>query len=95
MIALSDVSKDPLELPPGFEWVEVDVTSDAEMTVVYTLLRDHYVTDDDGMFRFDYSVELLRWAICPPHWRRDWHIGVRRVKGNQLVDVFGERWHGP
>jgi hypothetical protein len=32
-----------------------------EMTVVYNLLRDHYVTDDDGMFRFDYSIALLRW----------------------------------
>lgn len=46
---------------------QVDVTNDAEMTVVYNLLRDHYVTDDDGMFRFDYSIPLLRWfVIFPP-----------------------------
>jgi len=25
------------------------------------LLYDNYVEDDDNMFRFDYSVDFLRW----------------------------------
>jgi glycylpeptide N-tetradecanoyltransferase len=82
---LEEVSKAGLDLPAGFEWVEVEVQNDAEMTVVYELLRNHYVTDDDGLFRFDYGVPLLRWAMCPPGWLRSWHIGVRRVKDKQLV----------
>ncbi len=82
---LADVRQEPMDLVEGFEWVEVDVQNEAEMGVVYELLRNHYVTDDDGMFRFDYSVALLRWAICPPGWRKSWHVGVRRVKNQQLV----------
>ena len=33
------------------------------------------------MFRFDYSVEFLRWALKPPGFLRQWHLGVR-VKGS-------------
>ncbi len=49
---------------------------------MYELLRDHYVTDDvsapalcrlraeppcqDMMFRFDYPIPLLQWAMMPP-----------------------------
>jgi glycylpeptide N-tetradecanoyltransferase len=30
------------------------------------LLTNNYVEDDDAMFRFDYSVPFLRWALMPP-----------------------------
>lgn len=47
-------------------WVTVDVEDPAQLSEVYTLLYDHYVEDDDGMFRFDYSEDFLRWALLPP-----------------------------
>jgi glycylpeptide N-tetradecanoyltransferase len=28
---------------------------------VYDLLNQNYVEDDDNMFRFDYSMQFLRW----------------------------------
>ena len=43
---------------------------------VYTLLTNNYVEDDDNLFRFDYSREFLRWALCSPGWRAEWTIGV-------------------
>lgn len=47
---------------------------------MYTLLAENYVEDDDNMFRFDYSIDFLRWALLPPGYYADWIIGVRVKK---------------
>ncbi|XP_037795690.1 glycylpeptide N-tetradecanoyltransferase-like [Penaeus monodon] len=52
---------------------------------LYNLLNENYVEDDDNMFRFDYSKEFLRWALMPPSWKPQWHVGVRVTKSNRLV----------
>jgi len=39
------------------------MTNDDEAKLVYTLLREHYVEDNDGVFRFDYPVDFLRWNL--------------------------------
>lgn len=39
---------------------------DKEAKQVYKLLYKNYVEDDDAMFRFDYSIDFLRWALTPP-----------------------------
>ena len=41
--------------------------------------------DDDNMFRFDYSIEFLRWNLTPPGYYKEWIIGVRVVKNKKLV----------
>ena len=41
--------------------------------------------DDDNMFRFDYSPEFLRWALLPPGFLKDWHVGVRATKSRKLL----------
>ena len=51
---------------------------------LYDLLTNHYVEDDGGNFRFDYSVEFLTWALTPPGYRTDWLVGVRGGKQNRL-----------
>lgn len=33
--------------------------------------------DDDASFRFKYSADFLKWALKPPGWEKDWHVGVR------------------
>jgi glycylpeptide N-tetradecanoyltransferase len=33
------------------------------MKEVYELLNGNYVEDDDAMFRFDYSVNFLKWYV--------------------------------
>ena len=40
-----------------------DIDSEAELKEIYELLSNHYVEDDDNMFRFDYSRQFLRWAL--------------------------------
>jgi len=52
---------------------------------VYTLLNENYVEDDDSIFRFDYSPAFLRWALTPPGYFPDWHVGVRTKKDKTLL----------
>lgn len=78
-----DIKQTPLTLPEGFSWYEVDIDNPEELESVYSLLRDHYVEDDDNMFRFDYSKDFLQWALKPPGWKREWHLSVRSDKGKK------------
>lgn len=55
------------------------------MQNIYELLHDHYVEDDDNMFRFDYSIPFLEWALTPPGWRRDWHLGLRNTSNGKML----------
>jgi glycylpeptide N-tetradecanoyltransferase len=82
---LDDVRKEPLLLPAAFTWVELDLRKEAELDELYVLLRDHYVEDDDAMFRFNYSPAFLQWALMVPHYHSEWHIGIRHVASGTLM----------
>lgn len=82
---VEEVRQDPYSLPASFAWVTCDVTNDAELQEIYTLLNGNYVEDDDCLFRFDYSAEFLRWALTPPGYKKEWHIGVRATTSKKLV----------
>ncbi|CAD7947654.1 unnamed protein product [Amoebophrya sp. A25] len=84
---LDDVRKEPYPLPDAFEWFVLDIKNDEEREAVYALLSENYVEDDDNMFRFEYSKEFLDWALCPPGYRKHWHVGVR-VKSNHKFVAF-------
>lgn len=46
----------------GFEWVNIDLNDDKQAKEVYKLLYKNYVEDDEGQFRFAYSIPFIRWA---------------------------------
>ena len=62
---------------------------------MYTVLLENYVEDDQALFRFAYSVKMLRWldwilcvirrALTPPGYRKEYHIGVRNAKSGKLL----------
>lgn len=79
-----EIPDDPLPIPAGFTWCNVNIANDEEAKEVYTLLTQNYVEDDDNMFRFDYSVPFLQWALLPPGYKEDWLFGVRGGKKNKL-----------
>lgn len=81
----ADVRDEPYALPEAFEWHAVDVFDEKEAKEIYTLLNENYVEDDDSMFRFDYSVDFLRWALTPPGFIRNWHLGVKVKATGKLV----------
>lgn len=53
---------------------------------MYDLLVQNYVEDDDAMFRFDYSIPFLRWAVLPPGYKPEWIVGVR---GGSKKKLYG------
>ena len=84
---VNEVRQAAYNLPEALEWVSVDVFDDEWMQEVYTLLTENYVEDDDSYFRFDYSIEFLRWALTPEGYLQDWHLGVS-VKGKKKLVGF-------
>lgn len=81
---LDDVRKDPLPLPKGYFWKNLDLNDPKEAEDLYQLLTCNYVEDDDAMFRFDYSIDFLKWALLPPHQKPEWLVGVRAGKKESL-----------
>ncbi|KAM5355208.1 hypothetical protein ACJ41O_001854 [Fusarium nematophilum] len=82
---VEEVDQEPAPLISGFEWVTMDLTDDEEIKEVYELLNKHYVEDDEAMFRFNYSPSILRWAMMPPGWKKEYHVGVRATQSRKLV----------
>ena len=79
------VPKAPPPMLEGFEWVTMNLLDESELEEVYNLLTGHYVEDDGAMFRFNYSLSFLNWALKSPGWRKEWHVGVRATKSRRLV----------
>ncbi|CAJ0950498.1 unnamed protein product, partial [Mesorhabditis belari] len=82
------ISVQPLTLPANLKWSDVDLRDDDQLSELYVFLRDHYVEDDDNMFRFDYSLEFLRWALLTPGSFPQWYCGIRCSSSNALVAFF-------
>lgn len=81
----TEVRPDPFSVPEGFFWDTLDIMKDETLAEVYELLRDHYVEDDDSMFRFNYPKNFLKWALTPPGWISYWHVGLRANKSKKLL----------
>ncbi|KAI5248108.1 hypothetical protein E4T43_01468 [Aureobasidium subglaciale] len=78
-----ELAKAPPEpLIQGFEWCEINVNEPSELLELQNLLYNHYVEDDDGSFRLNYSIDFLAWALRSPGWTKDWHLGVRTTSKN-------------
>merc|ERR1719198_941392 len=75
-------------MPEGFAWSDLDVTDESVLKEIYTLLNENYVEDDDAMFRFDYSMRFLTWALTPPGYRAEFHLGVRAARGKKGLMAF-------
>ena len=60
------------------------LTNDEDANEVYKFLSHNYVEDNDGVFRFDYPVDFLRWTLLTPGYNKEWHIGVRANGKPQL-----------
>mmetsp|Transcript_4062 Transcript_4062/g.8736 ORF Transcript_4062/g.8736 Transcript_4062/m.8736 type:complete len:455 (+) Transcript_4062:199-1563(+) len=85
---VSDVRQTPYALPKGFEWSTIDVEDPEQVKEAYTLLTENYVEDDDNMFRFDYAPEFLEWALKPPGYSPEWHVGVRQSSNKKLLAMI-------
>ncbi|RCK58746.1 Glycylpeptide N-tetradecanoyltransferase [Candida viswanathii] len=84
----AEVRDEPLPLIEQFEWSTIDLANDKELDELYQLLYDNYVEDVDASFRFKYSREFFQWALKPPGWRKDWHVGIRVKATGKLVSFI-------
>lgn len=80
-----EVRQEPYPLPKDFEWSILDINEPAQIKEVYELLSANYVEDDQAAFRFQYTAEFLEWALKPPGWHKEWHVGVRVSSNRKLV----------
>ncbi|TFK42493.1 N-myristoyl transferase [Crucibulum laeve] len=80
-----EVRQEPYPLPKDFEWSTLDINDPNQNKEVYDLLSLNYVEDDAAAFRFQYSSEFLAWALKPPGYHKEWHIGVRVSSNKKLV----------
>merc|ERR1712071_384082 len=78
----------PYNMPKGFEWSDIDILDPDQPNEVYNLLTHNYVEDDDCMLRFDYSSDFLIWALTPPGFNPQYHLGVRNSKNNKLMALI-------
>jgi len=85
---VEQIRPEPLALPGTFEWCDCDMTNPTTVDEVYTLLCENYVEDDDNMFRFDYSRPFLQWALQPPGYLKQLHVGVRVKTGKKKLVGF-------
>ncbi|VDC06563.1 unnamed protein product [Peniophora sp. CBMAI 1063] len=79
------VKQEPYALPKEFEWATVDLKESDQLKEVYELLSANYVEDDQASFRFAYSPEFFQWALMPPGYHKEWHVGVRVKASRKLV----------
>jgi len=83
---IEELRQEPYTMPSGFEWSNVDVANSQEdIQELYQLLANNYVEDDEALFRFDYSVEFLLWALTPPGSNPDFIFGVRSSITKKLI----------
>jgi len=40
------------------------------------------------MFRFKYSPAFFNWALKSPHWKKEWHVGVRTTNTARKLVAF-------
>jgi len=85
---VDQIPAEPYALPSAYTWCSCDMNDPVVLDEVYTLLCQNYVEDDDNMFRFDYSREFLKWALHPPEYIQEWHVGVRSRTGKKKLYGF-------
>ncbi len=86
-LTISDYPSNPYKLPNDYEWYDLDLNNENDIEDLYQLLANHYVEEEDEIYRADYSKTLLKWALMPPNYKASWHIGIR-VKNNKKLVAF-------
>lgn len=81
---IKDIRNEPYPLLDGFEWGLLDWDNESIVDECYKLLKDNYVEDDNGIFRFEYSREFLKWTLTPLDWKREWQVGVFQTSNRKI-----------
>lgn len=84
------VSKDPINLPEGFVWKNIDINDDLSTDEVCIFMNQHYIEDDEGKVRMYYNREQVRYTVQSPGFIQELHFCVRNAKNNKIMAlIFG------
>ena len=64
----------------------MDINNENDLNDIYKLLYNNYVCD--SQFKLNYSKEFLKWALTPPGYFKEWHVGVK-MKGKNKDKLIG------
>lgn len=82
---LAELRQEPIDLHTDFRWATMDLSEPAELKEVYELLSNNYVEDNEASFRFEYTADFFEWALKPPGYHPDWHVGIRVATTGKLI----------
>lgn len=88
---VSDVSMDSVRLPSGYSWDKVALgTSDSNVSLstIKSFLDENYISDKDGKFRLQYSIDFIRNFL---HGHPDWNAVI--VADDEKDEKKDERQH--
>ena len=84
--SIDDIRKVPYDIPNNFYWSDMDINNENDLYDIYKLLYNNYVCD--SQFKLNYSKEFLKWALTPPGYFKEWHVGVK-MKGKNKDKLIG------
>ncbi|XP_010500506.1 PREDICTED: glycylpeptide N-tetradecanoyltransferase 1-like [Camelina sativa] len=82
---VSEVKQEPYNFHEDYEWITCDMKSDDMCSEVYNFFKVHYA--EKRNLKVHPSKEWLMWALCPPGYYQNWHVGVR-VKATKKLVAF-------
>lgn len=80
-----EISKEPVALPDGFVWSNLDITDDLQAAELCIFLNQHYIEDDDNHVRLYYDVNNLRYSLQTPGYITDLIFCVRNKQNNKVM----------
>lgn len=86
ILTKEEVSLEPVALPDGLRWEEMDLQDQAQLTEFAEFLAQNYIQDSKNQFRLQYPIEFLKWALFGPSWHKEWHLCIR--EGPRLVGTL-------
>lgn len=81
----NETPKDMVELMEQYEWDSCNFSNEEILDEVQSFLDKNYVESKTGDFRFSYSKKMLRWALTPPGYDKDFMIAMRIKTSKKMV----------
>jgi len=79
---------EPIALPPGFEWINIDPDDDEKMEELSQFLNDQYVEEQGGTFRLAFDRQTLQWAYKFPGFNKDYIVAIVNSKSKKILATF-------
>ena len=84
ILSYEKTSNNPTPLIDGFEWCFCDISNNKTLKEIHDLLSENYVEDRDSLFRMNYSISFLKWALTSSD-KINLNLGIKLSSNNTLI----------